>query len=108
MSALSCVVIWLFAVMGFYELLFVAVSFLFLAPTEKNCGIIELHGHMENAEHIIRSALLHSSGRVYIIDCGADNQTRLIAEILSYDCRRVVLLRSDESVLTAFGENTVQ
>ena len=55
-------VIFIFAAMGFYEILFSLVSFLFLAPSDKNCGVIELSGHMENAEQLIRSALLQYSG----------------------------------------------
>lgn len=103
----TCVVIWLFAVMGFYEILFALVSFLFLAPAEKNCGAVELQGHMDNAEYIIRSTLLRCSGRVYIIDCGADSQTLLVAELFARSCNRLVLLRTDDAPVV-LGENIAQ
>lgn len=85
-------VIFIFAAIGFYELLFALVSFLFLAPSEKSFGVIELRGHMENAEQLIRSELLRSSGIIYIIDCGADSETMLIAQLLSGDFERLVIL----------------
>lgn len=107
MSTATCVFIWLLAVIGLYELLFALVSFLFLAPEEKSCGAVELRGHMENTEFLIRSALLRHSGTVYIIDFGADSETLFIAQLFAQNCERLVLLRAENTV-AVFGEDTVQ
>lgn len=107
MNTPTCAVIWILAAMGFYEILFAAVSFLFLAPNEKNCGVIELRGHMENVEFLVRSALLRTSGTVYIIDRGADCETLQIAMLLSGDYDRAVVLRPCGTVCTV-GENIAQ
>ncbi len=106
MSTPTCVFLFILAVLGLYELLFAAVSFLFLAPETRSCGIIELRGRMENAEFLIRSALLRHQGRIYIIDCGADYETLHIARIFALDCSRITILRSEE---TAFmlGEDII-
>lgn len=93
MSIPLCVLIWILAIAGFYELLFAIVRFLFLAPEEKKCGVVELCGHMENAEFLIRSALLSCSGAVYIIDLGADSETLAVAEIFQRTSCRIMLLR---------------
>ncbi len=69
-------------------------------------GAVELHAHMENAEYIIRSALFHSRGKVYIIDCGADTSTLTVAYILAEDHERLILLRNDTSVM--LSENITQ
>ncbi len=95
------------AVMGLFEVLFAAVSFLFLAPEEKSCGVIELCGHMENAEFLIRSALLRHDGLVYIIDCGATPDTLRIAMLMARDSDRIVLLRPENTALM-LGENVTQ
>lgn len=97
------------AVMGLFEVLFAAVSFLFLAPEEKSCSAVELHGYMENAEFLIRSALVRHQGRIYIIDCGAHPETLHIALLLARDFERITLLSADDAVLRgsplALGEN---
>ncbi len=92
MSTATCVFIWLMAVLGLYELLFACVSLLFLAPDEKSCGVVELCGHMENTEFLIRSALLRHSGTVYIIDCGADCEVLKIAQLFAQNCDRLILI----------------
>ncbi len=92
MSVPLCVFIWILAALGFFELLFAAVSFLFLAPEETGRGIVELSGHMENAEFLIRSALLSCRGTVYIIDSGADSETLAVAEFFANESSRVIIL----------------
>lgn len=106
MSTATCVFIWIMAVMGLYELLFACVSLLFLAPDEKSCGAIELCGHMENAEFLIRSALLRYRGSVYIIDRGADCETLKIAQLFAQSCERLTVLTLDNAA-TTFSENSV-
>lgn len=106
MDTPTFVVLWLLTVVGLYEVLFAAVSFLFLAPVSKNCGIIELRGHMDNTEFLIRSALLRNSGNIYIIDCGADFETLRIAQLLAQNNSRLTILRSDDTVIM-LSENAV-
>lgn len=106
MDTPTFVVFWIFAVIGFYEILFAAVSFLFLAPASKSCAIIELRGHMDNTEFLIRSALIHNNGSIYIIDCGADCETLKIAEIFANSNSRIKILCSDNTAVM-LGKNTV-
>lgn len=73
-----------------------------LAPPQKSNGVwlVPLSGHCEDVEYLVRSASAHrrwsSGSEICLLDVGADNETRAIADRLCSEMDGVRLLCAEE------------
>ena len=85
-----------FTLIGVRESLLSLARFIFIGRQAKRSTTVELRGHMEDVEYVLRSALLLSDGAVEVVDMGADEQTLEIAGRMALDHRRIHLVTENE------------
>lgn len=89
MQVIGYALIIFFTLIGVREAVFSLARFIFIGRQAKRSTTVELRGHMEDAEYVLRSALLLSDGAVEVVDMGADEQTLEIARRMALDHRRI-------------------